>query len=251
MAGRARAGGAVLAALLATPAHAETALIAVAANYAAAAEAQGAAFAAASGHQITLTTGSTGKLFAQIDAGAPYDAMLAADAATPARLEADGHAVAGTRFAYATGELVLWSPDPARLGADPVASLSDPGLRHLAIANPDLAPYGVAARETLQSLGLWDVLQPRLVLGENVGQAYSMAATGAASAGFVAASAVVGDGIGSRWQVPQALHAPIRQDAVLLAHGAGNAAVTGFLAWLKTPEAAAINARFGYGAAAP
>lgn len=237
--------------LLAAPANAETALVAVAANYAAAAEAQAEAFAAASGHTITLTTGATGKLYAQIGAGAPYDALLSADAATPARLEAEGKGVAGSRFGYATGALVLWSPDPAQIGPDPVASLDAPGLRHLAIANPDLAPYGAAARETLQALGQWEAMQGRLVMGENIGQTYSMVATGAAEAGFVALSALLAEPGGSLWRVPQELFRPIRQEAVLLAHGAENAAAIGFLAWLKTPEAAAINARFGYGGALP
>ena len=241
----------ILALAAPAPACADTALVAVAANYAAAAEMQAAAFAAAAGHTITLTTGATGKLYAQIGAGAPFDAMLSADAATAQRLEVDGKGVAGSRFAYATGALVLWSPDPARIGADPAASLTDPGLRHIAIANPDLAPYGAAAREALQALGRWDAVQGKLVMGENVGQAHAMVATGAAEAGFVALSALVGEPGGSRWLVPQELFRPIRQDAVLLAHGAGNAAAIGFLAWLKTPEAAAINSRFGYGAAAP
>ncbi|PKP71805.1 MAG: molybdate ABC transporter substrate-binding protein [Alphaproteobacteria bacterium HGW-Alphaproteobacteria-4] len=235
--------------LCAGPAAADTALVAVAANYATAAETQAAAFSAASGHQITLTTGSTGKLYAQIGEGAPYDALLSADAATPARIEAEGAGVAGTRFTYAVGALALWSPDPARIGADPLAALTDPGLRHLAIANPDLAPYGVAAKQALEALGLWQTVQPRIVTGENIGQTNAMVASGAAEAGFVALSAVADDTGGSRWLVPQDLFQPIRQDAVLLAHGAGNPAARGFLDWLKTPEAQAINTRFGYAAA--
>jgi len=232
----------------ATPAAGEMALVAVAANYAGAAEAQAQAFAAASGHQITLTTGSTGKLYAQIGAGAPFDVLLSADAATPARLEAEGAAVAGTRFTYALGALVLWSPDHALIGADPVAALASPDLRHLAIANPALAPYGVAAEQTLEALGLWQQVQGRLVMGENIGQTYAMVASGAASAGFVALSAVVSEDQGSRWLVPQELFQPIQQDAVLLRHGANNAAARGFLDWLKTPQAQTISASFGYAA---
>jgi molybdate transport system substrate-binding protein len=236
-------------ALAAGAAHGETALVAVAANYAAAAEAQALAFAEASGHRLTLTTGSSGKLYAQIAAGAPFDAMLSADSETPARLLAEGLAVAGTRLTYAQGALVLWSPDPARIGADPAAALGDPGLRHLAIANPDLAPYGAAAQQVLQKLGLWQTLQPRLVRGENVGQAFALVATGAAEAGFVAASALAtAADRGSHWRVPAALHAPIPQDAVVLQHGADNGAARGFLAWLASPQAQAINATFGYGA---
>lgn len=235
----------------ATPAAGDTALFAVAANYATAAEAQAAAYKAASGHDIQLTTGSTGKLYAQIGAGAPYDAMLSADAATPARLEAEGQAVAGSRFTYALGALVLWSPDPALIGPDPAVSLTDPRLRHLAIANPELAPYGIAAQQALQSLGLWGVLTAQMVLGENIGQTYAMVATGGAEAGFVALSALAGDMQGSRWQVPQELFEPIRQDAVLLLHGADNAAAKGFLDWLASPAAEPINATFGYATATP
>lgn len=232
-------------------AAAETALVAVAANYAGAAEAQARAFFAASGHEITLSTGSTGKLYAQILAGAPFDVLLAADAASPQMLEAAGAGAAGTRFTYALGALVLWSPDPARIGADPVAALRDAGLRHLAIANPDLAPYGAAARQALEALDIWQAVQDRIVQGENVGQTHALVATGAAEAGFVALSAVPPEAGGSRWQVPQALFAPIRQDALLLAHGAGNPAARGFLDWLQGPQAQQINAAFGYGAAAP
>jgi len=142
----------------ATPAAADTALFAVAANYATAAEAQAAAYKVVSGHDIQLTTGSTGKLYAQIGAGAPFDAMLSADAATPERLEAEGLAVAGSRFTYALGALVLWSLDPALIGPDPMVTLTNPDLHHLAIANPELAPYGVAAKQALDSLGLSDGL---------------------------------------------------------------------------------------------
>ncbi|HAW46886.1 MAG TPA: molybdate ABC transporter substrate-binding protein, partial [Roseovarius sp.] len=159
-------------------------------------------------------------------------------------------AVAGTDFTYAVGRLTLWSTDPDRIGADGRAALKDPDLRFVAIANPDLAPYGVAARETLQSLGLWEVLQPRIVMGQNIGQTNSMVATGAAELGFVALSAVLSPRTGtkgSRWDVPQELFAPIRQDAVLLRHGADNAAAQAFLDYLRTPGAAAVIERFGYG----
>lgn len=235
--------------LLGGTAAADTALVAVAANYAVAAQAQVAAFGAASGHTLTLTTGSTGKLYVQAVAGAPFDLLLAADAATPARLEAEGLSVPGMRAPYALGRLMLWSPGDARASSDPVAALTDPGLRHLALANPALAPYGEAARQTLVALALWDRLQPRLVMGENVGQAYALVATGAAEAGFVAASAVPDVVEGGRWLVPEALHDPLRQDAVLLLHGAENAAAKAFFEWLQTPQAAAINAAFGYGSA--
>lgn len=230
-------------------AAADTALVAVAANFAEAAEALVAPFQEASGHDLSLTTGSTGKLYAQIAAGAPFDVMLSADAGTPAQLLDGGNAVAGTAFTYATGQLTLWSSDFARIGDDARAALADPALRFVAIANPDLAPYGVAARETLQSLGLWDRLQTKIVMGQNVGQTHAMVATGAAEVGFVALSAVRSPRArieGSRWDVPQDLYAPIRQDAVLLRHGADNAAATAFLDFLRSDEAAAVIDAFGY-----
>lgn len=225
---------------------AESALAAVAANFAEAAESLVPLFKDATGHDITLTTGSTGKLYAQIGAGAPFDILLSADAATPAKLVAEGKAVDGSAFTYAIGKLTLWSVDPDRIGADGRVALEDPELRFVAIAHPDLAPYGVAARDTLQSLGLWDTLQPRIVMGQNIGQTHSMVATGAAEVGFVALSAVIEAG-GSRWDVPQDLFTPIRQDAVLLGHGAENAAARAFLDFLRTPEAVAVIDGFGYG----
>lgn len=230
-------------------ATAETALVAVAANFAGAAEALRVRFGDQTGHDLTLTTGSTGKLHAQIAAGAPFDVMLSADSATPARLVSEGHAVAGSAFTYATGRLVLWSADADRIGADGTAALKDPALRFVAIANPDLAPYGVAAREVLQSLGLWQALQPRIVMGQNIGQTHAMVASGAAEVGFVALSAVIGPDAtagGSRWKVPQTLYAPIRQDAVILDHGRDNAAARAFMAFLRSPDAAAIIAAHGY-----
>lgn len=233
-------------------ARAETALAAVAANFAETAEALVPLFREATGHDLTLTTGSTGKLYAQIGAGAPFDLLLSADAATPARLLAEGNAVEGSDFTYAVGRLTLWSTDPDRIEGNGRAALEDPDLRFLAIANPDLAPYGVAAREALQSLELWEALQPKIVMGQNIGQTNSMVVTGAAELGFVALSAVLSPRTaikGSRWDVPQALFNPIRQDAVLLDPGADNAAARAFLVFLRSPEAAAVIDRFGYGAA--
>ncbi len=230
-------------------ARAGTALVAVAANFADAARALRPAFRDATGHDLEITTGSTGKLYAQIVAGAPFDVMLSADAATPARLLAEGRAVAGSGVTYAVGRLTLWSADPARIGADGRAVLADPDLRFVAIANPDLAPYGAAARAALHALDLWDALQPKIVMGQNIGQTHAMVATGAAEVGLVALSAVrnpPADAGGSRWDVPAALYPPIRQDAVLLAHGADNPAARMFMDFLRSPEAAAVIARFGY-----
>ena len=241
---------AALLALAPPTARAEAALAAISANFAETAEALLPLFHDATGHDLTLTTGSTGKLHAQIAAGAPFDILLSADAQTPAALIAQGHAVAGSAFTYATGRLTLWSADPDRIGADGRAALTDPGLRFVAIANPDLAPYGVAARETLQHLALWETLQPRIVMGQNIGQTTSMVASGAAEVGLIALSAGLSPRAktkGSRWDVPEDHHAPIRQNAVLLAHGADNAAARAFLDFLRGPQATEVIARFGYG----
>lgn len=241
---------ALAAALVPPKVRAAEALIAVAANFAATAEALKPAFHDATGHDVTVTTGSTGKLYAQIRKGAPFDAMLSADTATPARLVAADAAEGGSVFTYAVGRLVLWSAAPGRVGADGRAALTDPALRFVAIANPELAPYGAAGREALRSMGLWAQLQDRIVMGQNIGQAHAMVATGAAELGLVALSAVRGpDGAapGSAWEVPQELYSPIRQDAVLLDHGAGNAAARAFLDFLRTPRAADIIRAYGYG----
>jgi molybdate transport system substrate-binding protein len=243
-------GALALTLLAAAPAHAEEALVAVAANFASAVEAIGGAFAEDTGHTIQVTTGATGKLYAQIGEGAPFAVLLSADAKTPAKLEEEGMAIAGSRFTYAVGKLSLWSADSDRIGADPKAALMSAETLHVAIANPDLAPYGVAAREALTALGLWETIQPKIVMGENIGQTFSMVDSGAAQMGFVATSAVQMPGKeprGSRYDVPQEQFAPIRQDAVLLKAGEGNAAAIAFLDYLKGDKAKAIIASFGYG----
>ncbi|QDL93550.1 molybdate ABC transporter substrate-binding protein [Paroceanicella profunda] len=243
------AAAALVALAAALPARAETALVAVAANFAGVAEELSEVYGGESGNTVTLTIGSTGKLFAQIGEGAPFNAMLSADAATPEKLEAAGETVPGQRFTYAVGRLALWSPDETRIGADGKAALTDAGLRHVAIANPDLAPYGAAAKQALQGLGLWDGLQDKIVMGQNIGQTHSMVASGAAELGFVALSALLdpeNPAGGARWEVPQDLYAPIRQDAVLLKAGEGNAAAEGFLAFLRSPQAQDVIRSYGY-----
>lgn len=228
--------------LAATAARAETALVAVATNFRPVAEVLAADFAAASGHAVTLTSGATAKLAAQIESGAPFDAFLSADSATPARLAAAGRADAATAFTYATGRLVLWSADAATDLADPAAALRAAG--HVAIANPDLAPYGKAAVQTMAFMGLSD-LEARIVTGENIGQAQTLVATGAADLGFVAASGLTEAG-GAAWPVPADHHDPIRQDAILLARGADNAAARAFLDYLRSDMARPVIERFGY-----
>ena len=230
--------------------RAETALVAVASNFSEAADDIKAAFEESSGHRITLTLGATGKIYAQIRAGAPFDAFLAADQERPLLLDRQGLARSGSRFTYAIGQLTLWSADVQRLTGDPTAALSNSAVRAIAIANPDLAPYGLAAREVLQKLGLWQVLAPRIVRGENISQALALAATGNAELGFVATPLLKGRRGralgGSGWAVPGNLHAPIRQDAVLLARAGTNPAAAGFLDFLRGPKARAIMVRLGY-----
>jgi molybdate transport system substrate-binding protein len=234
---------------LAGPAAAEEAVIAVAANFAEVAERLEQDFEAATGHVLSLVVGSTGKFYAQIANGAPFDVFLSADEETPARLEKEGQAVAGSRFTYATGRLTLWSPEPGGVGSDGAATLKEGKFRRLAIANPELAPYGAAAKQALEKLGLWERFKDRIVMGETIGQAHAMVASGNAELGFVALSYVLSprsETKGSRWDVPADLYAPLRQDAVLLARAAGNPAARGFLDFLRSAKAKALIASYGY-----
>jgi molybdate transport system substrate-binding protein len=228
-------------------ATAAEAQVAVAANFAAPAKQLAERFGRSSGHRVTLSSGSTGKFYAQIKSGAPFDALLSADEDTPRRLESDKFAVAGSRFAYAIGRLVLWSPTAGVVDANGEV-LRRGEFKRLAIANPRLAPYGAAAQQAMQTLGVWARLQDRLVQGENIAQTYQFVASGNAELGFVAWSQVAHDGAprGSYWPVPTALHAPLRQDAALLAHGADNVAAREFLAFLRSAEAREVIHRFGY-----
>ena len=227
--------------------HAAEAIAAVATNFVRTAETLAAQFERQSGHSVTISSGSTGILYAQIVRGAPYDVFLSADAARPELLEAEGLSVPGSRFAYATGRLALWSPD-ADLITGPLSLSSDPP-RRFAIANPDLAPYGHAAEEVIARLG-WDAaLQDRIVRGENVGQAFAIVATGNAELGLVSLSAILTqppEKQGSHWLVPPNLHSPIRQEAVLTRKGASNAAAKAFLEFLKSDKARAHIIADGY-----
>ncbi len=228
--------------VLALQARADTALIAVATNFRPVVEALAAGFSKETGHDIEVATAATGKLAAQIEAGAPFDVFLAADEATPERLSREKLAKEDTRFTYAVGQLVLWSADPGFDLSDPVAALRR--ARHVAIANPEIAPYGKAAMQAIDIINVSDITE-KLVTGENIGQTYTMVASGAAELGFVAGSSTV-DGTGKSWTVPAAYHDPIRQDAVLLAHGEGNPAATAFLAYLRSEAAAQVITQFGY-----
>lgn len=229
--------------------HAEEALIAVATNFAGAAERIETEFEATSVHRITLVTGSTGKLFAQIVNGAPFDVLLAADQERPRRLEVSGQAVMGSRFTFAIGRLALASMNAGLIRADLQESLSLDGTGKLAIANPALAPYGFASQKTLKSLHLWDGARDKIVMGENIGQTYALIATRNAELGFVALSQVVarqGSEAMSYIEVPKILHDPIRQDAALLRHGQQNAAATDFLIFLASDRAQSLVSDFGY-----
>lgn len=238
---------ALLFALLPALAHAGQAHIAVASNFAAPMKKLATQFEQTTGHTLTLSYGATGKLYAQIKNGAPFDVLLAADDKTPARLMREGDAV--QRQTYAIGRLVLWSDRPGFIdGSDAV--LRQNRFQRLAIANPRLAPYGSAAMEVLTQLKLTDRVQGKWVIGENIAQTYQFVASGNAELGFVALSQVMQDGklvSGSAWLVPASLHSPIRQDAVLLKRGENNEAARAFFDYLKTPAAALILIRsYGY-----
>ena len=222
--------------------------VAVAANAAEAIETLAGEFEQKSGHRITVTVGSTGKLYAQILHGAPFDVFLAADHERPRLLVEQGLAASDSRMTYAVGRLVLWSPEPETF-TDAAAVLREGAFRRLAIANPDLAPYGAAARDTLREFGLWEGLRSKIVVGENVGQAFAMVASGNAELGFVALSSVLSARNrqpGSYWEVPPHLHAPIRQDAVLLNRAEDNPAARDFLRFLGSPRARKAIASSGY-----
>jgi molybdate transport system substrate-binding protein len=229
------------------PAHAVGLHVAVATNFRVTVEALLTRFADTSGRGATVSAGSTGQLYAQIRQGAPFDVLLAADAERPRRLEAEGLAVPGTRFTYAMGRLVLWSPD--RDLHDARSFLQSRDFRHIALANPDTAPYGAASREVLQHLGLWEPLQSRIVQGQDVGQTYQFVATGNAELGFVALSQVrLGRQPAPRhyWLVPQDLYQPLRQQAVLLRHAEHNPAAKAFLAFLQSDPARRLIEQAGY-----
>ena len=247
--GLAAAGGLAAIALSATQeAHAGTVLVAVAANFSAPLQAIGKAFSTDTGHTLSVSSGATGKLHAQIVNGAPFEVFLSADQTSPAQLESLGLAVPATRFTFATGRLALWSATAGTVDAQG-AVLKKGRFDKIAIAEPKTAPYGAAAIEVLTRLNVLGALTPKLVTGESIGQAYSFVATGNAALGFVALSQVMLDGqlkSGSTWVVPSGLHTPIRQDAVLLARGKSNPAALAFLAFMQTDKAKALIKTYGY-----
>lgn len=234
--------------LLSCGAQADEIQVAVAANFTAPMKQIAADFEKDTGHKAQLAFGATGKFYAQIKNGAPFEVFLSADDTTPAKLEAEGAAVAGTRFTYATGRLVLWSAKPGYVD-DKGEVLKKNEFRHLSIANPKLAPYGAAAVEALTALKLLDAAQAKFVQAENIAQAHQFVATGNAELGFVALSQVMKEGKiaeGSGWVMPGSLHQPIRQDAVILDKGKGKPAAEELMTYLKGDKARTVIKSYGY-----
>ncbi len=234
--------------LLSSPVRAGEVNVAVASNFAAPLERIAALFQKESGHAVKFTAAASGRLYTQIRGGAPFDVFLSADEEMPRQLMQDGLAVAGSRFVYATGRLVLWSARDD-LVDEKGAVLNRGGFNMLAIANPRYAPYGVAAKETLTKLTMWNAMQEKLTKGDNVTLTYQMAASEKADLALIALSQVMRDGkiaSGSWWIVPPELHNPIHQAAVLLAHAKDPAAAKAFLAFLKSEKARAVMRGFGY-----
>lgn len=233
---------------LSASAFAEEVQVAVAANFTAPMKVIAADFEKATGHKVVLSFGSTGKFYTQIKNGAPFDVFLAADDTTPEKLEKENGTVAGSRFTYATGKLVLWSAKPDVVDAKGEA-LKKNTFTHIALASPKLAPYGQAAVETMNKLGVYDTLQPKFVQGESIAQTFTFVSTGNAELGFVALSQVYEGGklkSGSGWIVPANLHEPIRQDAVILSKGKDNKAAAELTAYLKSEPAKTVIRSFGY-----
>ena len=238
----------ILGLLSAQPAFAGEVSVAVAANFTDATRDIVPLFEKATGDTVKVSFGSTGKLYSQIENGAPFEVFLAADSKRPQKAEAAMLAVSGTRFTYAFGKLFLWSAQGSAW-SDGEAWLKKGRFRHLAIANPGTAPYGLAARQVMQHIGMWDSVQGKLVQGDSIAQTFQFVASGNAQAGFVAGSQVQAwkAGKGSVWRIPQAYYEPIEQQAVLLNRSGDNPAARAFLEFLKSDAARAVIVRYGYG----
>ncbi len=232
--------------------HADEVRIAVAANFSDTIRKLVPLFSEVTGHTARISAASTGKLYSQIKNGAPFDVFLAADTARPIRAEQQQLVVPGSRFVYAQGRLVLWSTS-SDVSADCRMWQANTALNHVAIANPKTAPYGVAARQAMEHLGIWKEFQTRLVRGESIAQTFQFVATGNAEAGFVALSQLrnwQGEP-GMAWEVPAAYYTPIDQSAVLLTRGKSNAAARAFIEFLKSDTARSIIRDFGYSVPEP
>jgi molybdate transport system substrate-binding protein len=233
---------------LSMPVHAAEVSVAVAANFTAPMQKIAQAFEQETGHKAVLSFGSTGNLYAQIQHGAPFQILLAADATTPVKIEKEGLGLAGSRFTYAIGKLVLWSKQPG-LVDDKGDILRAGKFQRIAVANPKLAPYGAAAVETMTKLGVLKALQPKIVQGDNIAQTYQFTATENAQLGFVALSQVMSEGKiaqGSAWLVPAHLHASIQQDALLLTPGADNPAAKALMIFLRSERVKRLIRTYGY-----
>ncbi|MBA4111471.1 MAG: molybdate ABC transporter substrate-binding protein [Leptothrix sp. (in: Bacteria)] len=235
--------------LMAWSAQADQVQVAVAANFAGPFQKIAADFGAATGHTAVVITGSTGKFYTQIKSGAPFEVLLAADDDTPRKLEDEGLAVKGQHFTYAKGTLVLWSAKPGFVDKQGQV-LSQGRFKHLALANPELAPYGAAAEQALKALGLYGRLLPKFVQGDSIAHALQFVASGNAELGLVALSQVAAPdkpAVGSWWVVPAKLYAPILQGATVLKKGEGNAAAAALMKYLRGDQAQAVIKAYGYG----
>jgi len=232
---------------LASQAHADQVSVAVAANFAAPMQRIAPEFERETGHRIVASYGATGKFYAQIRNGAPFEVLLSADDETPARLTAEKLAVTATQFTYAVGKLVLWSAKPAVVDAAGEV-LKKGNFEHIALADPKLAPYGAAALQAMKALGVHEALTAKIVTAENISQSYQFVGSGNALLGFVALSQVLKDGKieGSHWLVPASLYEPIRQDAVILEKGKDNMAAVVLMKFLKGDKAKAVIRSYGY-----
>ena len=231
-----------------TTASADEVQVAVASNFSGPMQKLAIDFARETGHQVVIVSGSTGKFYAQIKNGAPFEVLLSADAETPEKLAKEGAALAASRFTYAIGKLVLWSAHPGYIDSAGQV-LRKNQFRHLALANPKTAPYGAAAVTLLKQLGLYDTVAPKLVQGENIAQTHQFISTGNAELGFVALSQVwKNDKVaeGAAWIVPAKLYPPLRQDAILLNSGKGSAAAQALMTYLRSENAKSVIQSFGY-----
>jgi molybdate transport system substrate-binding protein len=237
----------VIVTIAVTPAFAEPVLVAVAANFIPPFREIAQEFEKSSGHQLQVSGGSSGNFYTQIKNGAPFDVFFSADMERPKKLEDEGLGVKDSRFTYAIGRIVLWSPNADLIKGEETLRLKQ--YKKLAMANPKTAPYGVAAMQALQKLELWDSLQPQIVMGESIGQTMGFIESGNAQLGFVALSQIMDPkikGQGSRWDVPTNLHEPINQDVILLTKGKNNLAAKALLEFLRGKRAKEIIERYGY-----
>ena len=221
--------------------------IAVASNFLLPLKALSKNFKESTGHKVVVISGSTGKLYAQIKQGAPFDILLAADSIRPELLEKEGIGVPGSRFTYAVGRLVLWSKDSKLPLKNDLQVLNHKNFRYLAIANPKTAPYGKAAEQVLRKKGFWEQIQNRLVRGENISQTFQFVMTGNADIGFIALSQLrKNQGLGFSWIVPQKLHDPIQQQCILLKRAKTNKAARQFLNFIKSNRIQKQIESYGY-----